>query len=199
MYDEALLEGGLAHEQRYEGNKKFNLRGQSEDVIAPWSVGGFEIDIPDWRPQPSAAYAVDVPQEVVESLGKIENMFGASLRLVSTKDGGCAQCVDVGVCVCVCVSVCVCFRFDPAPHKHTPTNPPIRPKQTKPNQNAQSPNFHTQTKGIQTTSTLTPPFPPTPPATLHRRLALLLPGQHPKPDRGGGVDQAAPARGLEDP
>jgi hypothetical protein len=92
LYDEALLEGGLAHEQRYEGDKKFNLRGQSEDVIAPWSVGGFEIDIPDWRPQPSEEYEVDVSPKVVESLGKIENMFGAALRLVSTKDGGWVIC-----------------------------------------------------------------------------------------------------------
>jgi hypothetical protein len=99
LYDEALLAGGLAHERRYEGDKKFNLRGQSEDVIAPWSVGGFEIDIPDWRPQPAQAYDVDVPPAVVDSLGKIENMFGASLRLVSTKDGA---CVRVRLCLPSC-------------------------------------------------------------------------------------------------
>ena len=52
----------------------------------PWSVDGFEIDIPDWRPQPAQHYEI-VDPSVLEQLGKIENMFGASLKLVSTHEG----------------------------------------------------------------------------------------------------------------
>ena len=64
------------------------------------SVGGFEIDIPVWRPQPSEEYEVDAPQAVLDSLGKIENMFGASLRLVSTKDGGWGVVLGHFMCLC---------------------------------------------------------------------------------------------------
>lgn len=94
-----MLDGGLAHERRHEGDTTFNLMGQSEDVIAPWSVGGFEVDLPDWRPQPAAAYGVDVGAEVVAAVEeKVANMFGSSLRLVSTKDG-----------VFLCEKWCVCW------------------------------------------------------------------------------------------
>jgi len=85
FYEEALLDGKQASEM-YTGEKVFNLRGLSEDVIAPWSVDGFEIDIPDWRPQPVQHYEI-VDPSVLEQLGKIENMFGASLKLVSTHKG----------------------------------------------------------------------------------------------------------------
>ncbi|EWM23156.1 hypothetical protein Naga_100043g3 [Nannochloropsis gaditana] len=85
FFDEALLDGSRARDV-YTGEQKFNLMGQSEDVIAPWSVDGFEIDLPDWRPQPAQRYRI-VDPAVMEQLGKIENMFGASLRLVSTEDG----------------------------------------------------------------------------------------------------------------
>jgi len=85
FYEEALLDGKQASEV-YTGEKVFNLMGQSEDVIAPWSVDGFEIDIPDWRPQPAQHYEI-VDPSVLEQLGKIENMFGASLKLVSTHEG----------------------------------------------------------------------------------------------------------------
>lgn len=97
------------------------------------SVGGFEIDIPDWRPQPSAAYAVDAPQSVLDSLGKIENMFGASLRLVSTTDGGWVTgwCLWAGGCtrggVCGRWFFSDRFRYSTAPpdqHPHTHTNRP---------------------------------------------------------------------------
>ena len=85
FYEEAMLDGKQASEV-YSGEKVFNLMGQSEDVIAPWSVDGFEIDIPDWRPQPAQHYEI-VDPSVLEQLGKIENMFGASLKLVSTHEG----------------------------------------------------------------------------------------------------------------
>jgi len=85
FYEEGLLDGKQASEV-YTGETVFNLMGQSEDVIAPWSVDGFEIDIPDWRPQPAQHYEI-VDPSVLEQLGKIENMFGASLKLVSTHEG----------------------------------------------------------------------------------------------------------------
>lgn len=85
FFEEALLDGNEASDV-YVGDKRYNLMGQSEDVVAPWSVDGFEIDIPDWRPQPAQKYEI-VDPSVQEQLGKIENMFGASLRLVSTYDG----------------------------------------------------------------------------------------------------------------
>ena len=85
LFDEALVDGGVTA-STYAGDKTFNLMGQSEDVVAPWSVDGFEIDLPDWRPQPNQRYEI-VDPAVQGQLGKIENMFGASLRLVSTADG----------------------------------------------------------------------------------------------------------------
>lgn len=72
LFDAALVAPERALEM-YDGDEVFNIIKQGEDVVAPWSVGGFEIDLPDWRPQPAQEYEIvdpTVSQGVLRS-GKI--------------------------------------------------------------------------------------------------------------------------------
>jgi hypothetical protein len=64
----------------YEGDKSFNRLGNTEDVVASWSVGGKEFDVPDWRPQAKEKYFIEDPSVSRNAREAMAALVGLVLR-----------------------------------------------------------------------------------------------------------------------
>jgi hypothetical protein len=99
LFDEGLLDGVIQEQtgEILKGDTKYNVLGQAEDVVASWTVGGVEIELPDWRPQPNQEYRIVDPSVsplilcLVRYVNPSSALFSPVLCAVESLLAGCVR------------------------------------------------------------------------------------------------------------